>query len=242
MRGGRCVITAFVCCLLVGACGAPPEAEEPKPATPEAKDILDRMARAYAECRTYRDSGVVKTVFITTVGKQTRNRRTVEKPFTTAFVRPDRFRYEFTNGDSEDRYLAWQKGEEVLVWWYAQPQVQKEKSLGLALAGATGVSSGSAHTVPSMLLPEEVGGRRPEELPGAKRIEDGRFDDADRYRIEGRYSSGPDTLWIDKKTYLLRRIDQQRSGKDYRTEETTTYAAFLDEAVPDKMLVFDPPK
>ena len=59
-------------------------ADEPKQDKLPAKQILDRMAKTYAECKSYHDSGLVKTVFIQAAGK-----RTVEKPFTTAFVRPD---------------------------------------------------------------------------------------------------------------------------------------------------------
>src|SRR5262245_53826031 len=42
-----------------------------------AHEILARTARVYAECKTYRDSGIVRTLFI----QDTRN-RTVTKPFT----------------------------------------------------------------------------------------------------------------------------------------------------------------
>ncbi|MGH7731561.1 MAG: hypothetical protein ACRENJ_09980 [Candidatus Eiseniibacteriota bacterium] len=46
------------------------------------------MAKAYGECTSYYDSGVVRLVFVTADGNFTE-----EKPFTTAFVRPDRFRF-----------------------------------------------------------------------------------------------------------------------------------------------------
>ena len=57
-----------------------------------AKQILDHVAKTYADCKSYRDSGVVKTVFVQQDGN-----RTEEKSFTTAFVRPDRYRFEFTD-------------------------------------------------------------------------------------------------------------------------------------------------
>jgi hypothetical protein len=57
----------------------------------EVRQILDRMEKAYAECKSYRDSGLIKLV----TGLDTVSRDApVEYSFTTAFVRPDRFRCE----------------------------------------------------------------------------------------------------------------------------------------------------
>lgn len=54
----RLLICGATVALLAQACAT---ADEPKPDDPSAKQILDRMARAYADCKTYRDSGIVKT-------------------------------------------------------------------------------------------------------------------------------------------------------------------------------------
>src|SRR5882672_2574145 len=102
-------------------------ADEPKQDALTAKQIFDRMAKTYAECKSYRDSGVVKTVFIQADGK-----RTVEKPFTTAFVRPDRFRFEYREkrgGGREPHYVVWRQGEEVQVLTDLKPGVEKMESL-----------------------------------------------------------------------------------------------------------------
>src|SRR5437879_6027503 len=52
-----------------------------------AQEILEKMAATYATCKSYRDSGVVTNFF-------TRDHIDV-KPFRTAFVRPDQFRFEY---------------------------------------------------------------------------------------------------------------------------------------------------
>ena len=117
------------------------------PQTLDARQILERTAKVYAECKTYRDSGVVKTLFI----QEGRN-RTVSKPFTTAFVRPDRFRYEFKNRRGEyefDRYLVWRKGQDVRTWWDVRPGVEEKADLDGALSAARGVSGASSYTRPS---------------------------------------------------------------------------------------------
>jgi outer membrane lipoprotein-sorting protein len=245
MRRGLRVLIVAAGCLFAGAFEPPLGAEEPKPEMLEAQDVLERMASAYAGCRSYRDSGVVTTVFISTGGTQMSQRRTVVKPFTTAFVRPDRFRFEYRHGDDEDQeiaYIVWRKGREVLTWWYVGRGVEKSKSLNLALAGATGVSGGAAHNVPVLLLPKEVSGWRATDMADAKRIEDGKLGEAECFRIEGRYVEGPETYWIDKKTYLIRRIDERNTFDTFRTEETITYDPVIDEAVADEQLEFRPPK
>src|SRR5207249_4186630 len=66
------------------ACAAPQDSGT-------ADEIFAYMVQSYRNCTSYSDSGVVKTIFIMTNGRT----RTVEQPFTTAFVRPDRFRFEF---------------------------------------------------------------------------------------------------------------------------------------------------
>jgi Predicted periplasmic protein (DUF2092) len=202
-----------------------------------AKQIVERMAKEYAQCKSYRDSGVVKTVFI-----GTDRQRTVEKPFTTAFVRPDRFRFEYKD-DKERRYIVWRDGKDVQTWWDVTPGIKKPASLRSALAAATGVSSGSAHAVPALLIPDEVGGRRLTGITEAKRIEDAKLDKVDCFRIQGQYGGYPRTLWVDKKTFLVRRIDLERKlGVDFRTERTWIYEPVIDGEISDKMLEFNLPR
>jgi outer membrane lipoprotein-sorting protein len=233
------VLTLSAGCLIAVVMGLPTGADEPKPDGLKAQGILDRMANVYAGCKSYRDTGVVKTVFFEANGN-----RTVEKPFKTAFVRPDRFRFEYTEkrGGRVERYIVWRKGQQVQTWWDVKPGVEKPMSLDLALAGATGVSSSSAHRIPALLLPKEVSGKRLTDMTGAKRIEAPKLEKADCFRVEGKFADNPMTLWIDKKTFLVRRIDSKVKFDTFSTEETTTYDPVIDVEIPDKALEFDPPK
>ena len=209
-------------------------ANEPKLDDPSPKQILDRMAKAYADCKSYRDSGVVTTVFVKNTAK-----RTVEKPFTTAFVRPDLFRFEYK--DKNRRYLISANGQNVQTWWDVKPGIQKPESLLLALGGATGVSGGSAARIPAMLMPGKLKGWGGVHISDAKQIKDGKLENVDCLRLEGKYAGNPITLWIDKKSYLVRRIDEQRKFDDFRTERTTMYDPTIDGKITIKTLEFDPP-
>jgi outer membrane lipoprotein-sorting protein len=223
------------CLLLLGSAAPSAVPDEPKQDAITAKQVLDRMSKTYADCKTYRDSGVVKTLFVQDTGN-----RTVEKPFKTAFVRPDQFRFEYK--EETRRYIIWSKGKEVQTWWDVKPGIQKPESLQLAVGGATGVSSGSAARITAMLMPDKLQGWGGVRISDAKRIEDGNLEKVECFRLEGKYGNNPITLWIDKKSYLVRRIDEQAKFDNFRTEQTTTYDPVIDGEITDKMLEFDPPK
>src|SRR5947209_15674711 len=114
-------------------------------------EILGAMAEVYATCPTYRDSGQVVTHFFDPGSD--RPKRTSVRPFETAFVRPDRFRFEYRNRYKDDgpwyRHIVWAKGGDVRMWWDVRTGVEYPDSLGMAIAAATGVSGGSAHVVPA---------------------------------------------------------------------------------------------
>lgn len=225
--------------------------ENPKSGlTPEM--IIAKMVKTYASCKSYQDNGTVKTVFV-----QANGERIIEKPFTTAFVRPDQFRFEYkVKVDSYIKekpcYIVWRKGGEVLIWFYVRSDViEKKKSFSSAIAGATGVSSGSAHTIPALLM-TEVGGSRLSVIKETKMLKDGTFDNTKCFRIQAKFTSSrdngkvvrkPTVIWIDKNTFLVRRIDEETvfTKANFRTKSTTRYYPSLNDSIPNKMLEFDPP-
>lgn len=230
------LVVGCVAAVTIGRfCGA----DEAEPNNLTAQAVLVRMAKAYADCKSYRDTGVVKTEFVSASGRMME-----EKPFKTALVRPDRFRFEYTESPAGRvlRYIVWRKGKDVQTWWDVRPGIEKLESLSLALAGATGVSSGAAHTIPALLLGNEVGGLKLSDLKAANRIEDAKLEEVECFRVEGEHGGAPTTLWIDKATFLVRRIDSETEFDDFRTEETTTYHPIINDEIPKEMLEFDPPK
>jgi len=206
----------------------------------DATHILERMAKTYAECNTYRDSGMVTTVFIS--GD---DRRTIKKPFKTAFVRPTKFRFEYRENklDGEDYvYIVYRDEHGTKTWWDVSEKEESEVSLDMALGGATGVSSGSAHTIPILLLPDEVSGRRLTSLSKARRVEDRECMSSACYRIEGKYAGNPAVVWVDKQTFLVRRIDSRSEFDNFRTERTTLYDPVIDLEVDNELLEFNSPE
>ena len=226
---------------------SPPEAaQETKPSAVTVRQVLNRMATAYKECKSYCDSGVVKTEFFT---KKEGRSHGEEKPFKTAFIRPDRFRFEYSahagpaNMGPIRRYIVWRNAEQVKSYWDVQPKREGQKSLGLALAGATGVSGGSAHTIPALLMPDEVGGRKLTDMTEIERLEDAKLGDVNCFQIQGKFGGRDEVVWIDQSSFLVRRIDSKDTlGGDLRVETTTTYEPEVNKDIPEGMLDFSAPK
>jgi hypothetical protein len=236
----------------------------------DPEQILTALAEVYATCLSYRDSGRVVTKFFL----QHRRPRTSVKPFTTAFIRPDRFRFEYKHRyeveDEWDRHIVWANGGEVRTWWDVSPGVERPESLSLALAGAGGVSGGSAHTIPTLLMPDRVGGRRLTELVDVVSLGDEALGGVTCYRLSGRFvpyprdpaaeerrrleairitgreperaEQGPLNVWIDRGTSLVRRIEYQTRFETFRTEQLMEYEPAVGVVITDEELRFDPPE
>jgi outer membrane lipoprotein-sorting protein len=295
MRSNILVHTFFVATLISSASPWPARADETKQEELTAQDILDRMVNAYAECKSYQDSGQVQTVFI-----QANGRRTDKKPFATAFLRPDRFRFEYKSikaGGDEARHIIWRQGSDIQTWWDIRPGVERPSSLEFAVSAAQGVSSGASGKIPRLLMPNELGGVYRLGLANIKRISDETLDSVECFRIEGsrqpsrpipkskgldpsqlkatedvvreslkakgvsddiiqkslqavkmaqqspqNAERGPQRLWIDKAMFLVRRVDEQTTFENFRTETTTKFYPIINGAVSEQMLEFNSPQ
>src|SRR5688572_17628389 len=187
-----------------------------------AQQILDRTMSVYASCNSYVDEGEVRTIFL-----QRNGRRTVIKPFTTAFVRPSDFRFEYQDRRGEEEwnsYIIWKDAESVKTWWAIRPGVETPRDLPYALGAAAGVSSGSSSTVPTLLMPEMTLGNRIKSLSELKLIGEEAVSGRNAYKIEGTdLRKNNLTLWVDSESMLIVKIFQKVSFENFETETTTTY-------------------
>ena len=217
--------------------------KDTKPDDPNACAILTRMAQMYATCKSYRDQGIVNTKFIEQNGTWATQVR-----FTTAFIRPKQFRFEYQDQFSSSarwyRHIVHSDEAGTQVW--DEPSASgttSEKSLYLILAGFKGVSDNSSYTVPSMLFSGKMDDMKtPTDLTEMVLLPDVSINGLPCYQISGKLGSGNVvSLWIDKSSLLLRRIDEAHSFSGFRTEETTTYEPEVNGTVAPKDLVFNPP-
>lgn len=254
--------SALLLFLVAGAVGVQGQLPPPSPSRPRASpdtdsglataaQVLNRVVQVYRECRTYRDTGVVVSVIWGSGRKQTDKR-----PFSTVFLRPRAFRFVFRqrNGEEEWRqYIVHADESNVRTWWDLTPGVKRERSLGLALAGATGISGGSAFTIPNLLMPTEIHGWSLTDLKFLRRISDARVDGRRCIRLVGMQvlslagharaasQQRPTTLWVDAESFLVRRIDSGSDFGDFRTETTVTYEPQVNIAIDHADLEFNAP-
>ncbi len=110
----------------------------------------------------------------------------------------------------------------------------------MALAEITGVSGGSAHTVPSLLLPGSVSGSAFGNMTDVTCMDDADIGTTRCHRLKGRFANATLTLWIDAKTNLLLPLDSSSLVNKIQYEEKTTYEPGIDVEVTDAELEFVP--
>jgi outer membrane lipoprotein-sorting protein len=208
---------------------------------PSAEKIRAQMASAYATCHSYVDEGEVRTVFL----EQDR-RRTQVKPFSTAFVRPSDFRFEYKSRRGEDEwdtYVIWRGAEAVKTWWSVRPGTESRGDLFSELGRAAGVSSLASVTVPALLMPDQARGNWIKSLSALKVVGEEEVHGSKAYRVEGLNSHNDAvTIWVDQGTMLLLKIYEKKRFEKYEAETTTTYKPRVNVEVAQEKLAFNPPE
>lgn len=207
---------------------------------PSAHEVLHQMAQTYASCKTYQDIGTVTDTYNASKG----NSWNSTTHFRTAFARPLHFRFEFISGDNRlgdnTHYIMWTSNDQVYTWWTVEPKVKKEESISLAIAGATGISSGSAHTVPRLLLPNKVSGWVLTNLQNPSLMLTETVDSRVCYKIDSHDRGRMVSVWIDKQNHLIRKIVE--TTPDIDVISTTIYKPKLNKDIPVKAFESGLPK
>ncbi len=217
----------------------------------DAVSILMKVKKAYQSCRSYRDRGEVRTRGFVEGGSFASSVR-----FATAFVRPGSFRFEFTAtgfGEREERWVMVWDGQQVLALTPAA-EVRVSPTLAEALDSAFAITAGASRRVPGMLLPRVVGSGVL--LVSPERIEDELEGGRWCYKVRGQSRATPYerssgsvtvrveeervTLWIDRESWLLRKVEEEAKLSTYRSVTTTTYAPELDVDIPPEELTLPP--
>jgi hypothetical protein len=186
----------------------------------DARDVLHRTAAVYASLTSYVDTGMVTT----RIAKSRLLRRTV---FSTLYQKPSLFRFTFfvphphpTVSHIVTEHTVGFDGSESYCFTKRSEDREASKSitsLSLAVAGATGISSGSAHTIGRLLLPE-VRGASILDLLNPRFNGDTEIDGIVCYSITAQHPKiGERELWVEKESSLLRKV--LRSGETSRSEE-----------------------
>lgn len=185
---------------------APAHAQVPGP-TPQ--QILKQTIKVYRNCATYTDSGEYSN-------------GTGKAVFTTQFVRPSSFRFDYKFQDLLQSYGYKIEQTPKLVtfsrsFFPLPTATEPMDSLGMAIASAAGVTSEVAHRIPVLLLPREVGGTSLNDMTNLRRLPDAMVGKSKCYRLRGEFF-GDVTLWIDHRTSLIVKVTDGNEVTTYNPQ------------------------
>lgn len=218
---------------------------------PSPQQILERTEKTYEQCRFYNDSGAVKVV----PNAKDNSFGESEVSFTTAFVRPNQFRFESVGKFSgrPNQCIIWNKDKETYSWTFwrpTPPETKKHQSLGNAIATSFGISLRAGGTIPFLLMPKDVGEgiKRFSEMKQIERLEDEGVNGVACFRVKGNAAietqnveidSEETTLWISKEDSLIRKFEAKSS---LLGTLTITYQPRIDIEITEEALKFNKPK
>lgn len=218
------------------------------PRQPElAKSILQKSGEKYAAVSSYQDSG---TVEVTSEGEQ---KSSGSIQFKTYFMRPELLRFEWVDNSAgkPTNNIVWLNGKETSI--YHEPNALK-RGEALGLVAATVRSEGAAQSIPRLLM--NLGGFALTDLAELSLEREEKFDGAPCYVIdgkhqvpettyapypqvkkEGKYELATMELWVDKNSYLIRKI-RTTITIDSTVKEEIHRDIKLDEKIPNA--IFEP--
>src|ERR1044071_3684342 len=145
MQRGIFMRKLLLTCLLVFS-GFAVQAQQPT-----APDIFKKVVSVYAGCRSYSDEGTA-SFKLTGLPFGDSGR---QAHFHTAFISPDRFRFDVENGGKSRPWIVWKDGDPIRT--SSEPMfLFTTQSLDNALMSLAAFSFGSSLTVPQLLLPKSL--------------------------------------------------------------------------------------
>jgi hypothetical protein len=165
-------------------------------------EVLARVGARYAAAKTYSDHGTVSSKAGGFVHAQT---------FQTAFARPDKVYFEFSDSMLSSRYVIWTAPGGYKSWWSVQPTKVKQDKLDVALGGAYGVSNEASGYILGLLMGGVLWHRTPtEELTDVRLDAPQSVGGHACYVVHGLGHHQSQTLWVAKDSFLiLRRVTRE---------------------------------
>jgi hypothetical protein len=174
----------------------------------DAKALLESVVQRYASISSYQDSG--------SVTRYDGGESPYRIDFTNAYKSPSLFRFAFAVPHPYPplrnivaHYVLGFDGS--AAYFRMKPQDQPEtkeasRHVGLAIANGTGISSGAAHTISRLLLPD-VGGLSILDLVDMQSTEVATIADVTCLSVTAQHPRGGEwKLWIEQDTLLIRKM------------------------------------
>jgi hypothetical protein len=168
----------------------------------DAKTLFNHVLDKYKICKSYKDEGIVITTS-TDESKQPPQ----EISFKTFFVRPNYFRFYWEDGYGTGN-TVWFDGKNAHLYFLGK--LDDPEHLSAAIAGATGVSSGSAHTIPRLLMPDQVAGHSLAEFTSIELVKEVLSKDGELIHLKGLWRTQKQDIWLDRAKMSIVRLEYTR--------------------------------
>jgi hypothetical protein len=208
----------------------------------DAKALLESVVRRYASIRSYQDSGTVTQYD----GRESPYRI----DFANAYKSPSLFRFAFAAPHPypplHNYVIHYVLGFDGSAAYFRmkppdQPQTKEaSQNVGLAIAKGTGISSGAAHTISRLLLPD-VGGLSILDLVDVRATEDATIAGVQCLSVTAQHPRGAGEwkLWIEKDTLLMRRLTVRRDPSGASFTEEVHQEIRVNEPIDDRQFSAD---
>ncbi|HEY9677738.1 MAG TPA: hypothetical protein V6C76_07000 [Drouetiella sp.] len=168
----------------------------------DAKTIFLQALEKYRTCKSYADEGQVLT---TSTDEKRFPPQSIS--FKTYFVRPSYFRF-FWNDGYGDGNSVWCDGKTSHLYFLGKSEEQEH--LSAAIAGATGVSSGSAHTIPRLLMPDLLAGRSLMDVTSIDLVKEHMAGDDELLHLRGMWNTQQQDVWLNRNKMEIVRLEYTR--------------------------------
>jgi hypothetical protein len=169
----------------------------------DAKSLFVHVLDKYKTCKTYQDEGEV----ITTSSDESKQ-PPQQITFKTFFVRPMYFRFFWQDAYGDDGNSVWCDGKKSHLYFLGK--MDEQEHLSAAIAGATGVSSGSAHTIPRILMPDQIAGRSLAEFSSIELVKEQLGGTGELIHLRGVWGAQKQDIWLDRSKMDIVRLEYVR--------------------------------
>ncbi len=209
----------------------------------EAAALMQRVVAKYRSLRSYEDEGVVRSL-------SARTDRTEQLRFRTAYRAPGDFRFDWVKRRTwkthqvERRYIVWANDRGAFTFWDTRG-TRTEPDLGMAIAGATGVSKGAITSIPGLFIGADEVLWSIADVRELSLLEPAEFEGIPCARVSGPFGRERRVeIWIGRDDLLIRRIvtsfDDPLLGASVPVAEEIRRNVAVDQDIPDSRFDFTP--
>jgi len=221
-----CLILSVSAMVAVGCSKAPPEGSKPQAAVAaaDAESILEKMRTAYRDAKTYSDNAhFVQQTVLRSEGVE---RLTEFHEMSLVYERPNKIRFMFhktrSNSPGTDDYDIASDGVRVRSHASELPKQVHEAIAPLELTPENFIPAPEMRSAVFEVAVENVYPQIPLLMSGGgffvndsnpTLLDEQKLDEANCYRIGLKSTAGQRVLWIDKETFMLRRMELPVDGQ-----------------------------